>query len=596
VKKFNLLFGMMIVFLLVFSTFVSADYNAINQSAKLVVDDAKNSDSVGYSASIYGDYLIMGTPIESEITNSGVSYIFERDGFGIWSQNSELIPADGINGGDFGFSVSVSGDYAVSSAQDDNDKGTQSGSVYVYKKTGGTWVQVDKLTAYDGTGYEYYGTSVSISGDYIVVGSPNSDMPGNSNCGAVYIYKRNVNDTFDFITKLIAYDYDGSDKYGTAVAIDGYIVAIGSVSDDVGGSGTGSVYIYERNETDDFNLVSKVGASDREVGDALGKTVAVYGDYVVASALNDDNGTDSGSVYIFQKNASKQYEQIKKLIASDGAAGDLFGSSISIYGNYTVVGAYVHNGGLGANSGSAYVYKYNETSNWDEFAVLKPDTASDQFGFAVSIYDDTILVTSRLDGLNNYGAGYIYTLFENVTETPSEPESLPNVTTFDYSYGTTNFSALDNLTSVPSMTLATQLSKIVWNNDVNAENADFDSNVKMGYKFVSVNSESLDSSINSSAEVTLQVEGCDTYTIYYAEQFYDNFDDIKANGQVCDAGSEPSCTDITCVGNILTFTAEHFDGYGGEGGLSAVPEFSTITMLIALVGVIGGFMFIRREN
>ena len=89
--------------------------------------------------------------------------------------------------------------------------------------------------------------------------------------------------------------------------------------------------------------------------------------------------------------------------------------------------------------------------------------------------------------------------------------------------------------------------------------------------------------------------GCGTYTIYYYDQFADNFQDIKDNGQECNEATDPACIDIACSGNVLSFTVPHFDGFGGEGD-NPIPEFSDYLMMLALGIVGGGMFFIRREN
>jgi len=102
---------------------------------------------------------------------------------------SKITASDGAGNDRFGISVSVLGDYAIVGSYVDDDKGENSGSAYIFKLTGTTWAEEDKLLASDGTASDFFGYSVSISGDYAVVGSRQNDDNG-SNSGSAYIFKR----------------------------------------------------------------------------------------------------------------------------------------------------------------------------------------------------------------------------------------------------------------------------------------------------------------------------------------------------------------------------------------------------------------------
>ena len=119
--------------------------------------------------------------------SSGSAYIFKRDGTS-WSQQQKLTASDGAAGDDFGRSVSISGDYAIIGAYGDDDKGTNSGSAYIFKWNGTGWVQQQKLTASDGAANDWFGHSVSISGDYAIIGADDDDDKGSSS-GSAYIFK-----------------------------------------------------------------------------------------------------------------------------------------------------------------------------------------------------------------------------------------------------------------------------------------------------------------------------------------------------------------------------------------------------------------------
>jgi hypothetical protein len=141
---------------------------------------------------------------------------------------------------------------------------------------------------------------------------------------------------------------------------------------------------------------------------------------------------------------------------------------------------------------------------------------------------------------------------------------------------TTDLTEVADWTNIPDFTIGKSNlgSQVKWLNEINILNSDLDSNINLGADFVSLNVNNLHSSLNTSAEISFVVDSCSNPTIYYVnEGFYDNFNDIKSNGIVC---PPEICSDITCNDNTLTFTAAHFDGFGGEGdplsGDEPIPE------------------------
>jgi len=191
----------------------------------------------------------------------------------------------------------------------------------------------------------------------------------------------------------------------------------------------------------------------------------------------------------------------------------------------------------------------------------------------------------------------------NLTEalSYSQESLLPPTTSNFTSSESTNFSAVD-VTDVPDMTLATSNAKIKWVNNVNAENEDYDTNINMGAGFVSVNASALDSSINTSAEVSVNVASCDSWTIYYASQPVSSLAELISVGEEVGSGTGESgscsspCSNPSCVGNVLTYTVEHFDGTGGEGEGADIPEFSILTLGLGLMVILIGLAIIRRKR
>ena len=192
-------------------------------------------------------------------------------------------------------------------------------------------------------------------------------------------------------TKLTASDAATGDLFGRSVSISGNIVVVGAATDDDAGSSSGSAYVFRYNGTS-WAEETKLTASDAAAGDYFGQSVSISGETIVVGAYGDDDaGGNSGSAYVFRHNGTSWAEE-SKLTASDGIAEKYFGQSASISGDNIVVGA-VANYVPAPNPGSAYVFRYSG-GRWVEKAKLRPSVGSgnEVFGWSVSINGDTVVV------------------------------------------------------------------------------------------------------------------------------------------------------------------------------------------------------------
>ena len=336
------------------SAYIFEKVNGIwTQTAKLLASDGAEGDKFGFSVSISGNNAIIGA--FSDYDNGsylGSAYIFEKVGE-TWTQTAKLLASDGVAEDEFGFSVSISGNTAIIGSERDDDNGDASGSAYIFQKADGTWAQAAKLLASDGSSYDYFGVSVSISGDTAIIGAVGDDDNGNQS-GSAYIFEI-VDEIWTQTKKLTAGDGSAIDCFGGSVSISGNIAIIGSGYDD----DTGSAYVFEKTgET--WPQTTKLLASDRSGGDWFGNSVSIDDNTAIVGAnWDDDKGDMSGSAYIFEK-VNGTWTQKKKLLASDGSASDNSGCSVSISGNTAIVGA-IYDDDKGSSSGSAYLYIYEAT-------------------------------------------------------------------------------------------------------------------------------------------------------------------------------------------------------------------------------------------
>ena len=336
-----------------------------NQTGKVRASDGESDDDFGHSVSISDGIVVIGA------YDSSSAYIFEKDQVtDSWNQTAKLTANDGSSTDYFGYSVSISGNVVIVGAfgADGNDPDDSTGSAYIFEKDNatGTWYQTSKLVANDSESYDYFGRSVAISNNVAAISAYlDDDLGGNS--GSVYVFKKNkLTGNWDQTGKLRAHDGYPYHYFGSSVSIENDIVVVGVHSDTHAGVNSGSAYIFEKDSsTLNWYQTAKLIANDATSNDFFGRSVSVSNNTVVVGAYgNDDgdNGIFSGSAYIFSKDSVTGYwNQTSKITATDGAIDDRFGYSVSISNNVFIVGAYLDDDAEWTDTGSAYIF--NQDSN-----------------------------------------------------------------------------------------------------------------------------------------------------------------------------------------------------------------------------------------
>ena len=265
-----------------------------NQQQEISFDGPSTSTRVAID-----DNTVLISDIGFSDSNIGEVYVWVRSGE-TWSQQDNLVPADGTTGDRFGISLSLNGDYAIIGASEDDDNGDASGSAYIFKRSGSSWTQQQKLVAPDGVSDDEFGRSVSIGSDYAIIGAYQDDDNGNES-GSAYIFQRNGS-TWTQQQKLVASDGDSLDNFGASVSISGDYAIIGAEEDDAVGEGSGSAYIFQLNSGgSEWVQRKKLIAADATSGDDFGAAVSIDdGLLIIGADSDDDNGNSSGSVYALE--------------------------------------------------------------------------------------------------------------------------------------------------------------------------------------------------------------------------------------------------------------------------------------------------------
>ena len=384
------------------------------QKAKLTASDGAANDQFGWSVSVSGDVVVVGALLDDSYKGSAYMFVKPVGGWSNMTQTAKLTASDGAANDQFGWSVSVSGDVVVVGAPVDD---SYKGSAYLFVKPVGGWsnmTQTAKLTASDWAANDQFGWSVSVSGDTVVVGAPVDD----SFKGSAYVFVQPVGGWSNMTqtAKLTALDGADEDVFGASVSVSGDTVLVGAYGDDDSGSYSGSVYVFVKPVGGWSNMTqtAKLTASDGAADDEFGRSVSVSGDVVVVGASKGI--FDSGSAYVFVKPVGgwSNMTQNGKLTASDGAVGGRFGWSVSLSGDTVVVGAFA-NDDNGSESGSAYMF-VKPVGGWSNMTQTAKLTASDgaandQFGWSVSVSGDTVLIGACENDDN--GSAYLFNIKKN---------------------------------------------------------------------------------------------------------------------------------------------------------------------------------------
>ncbi len=324
------------------------DGNTWTETAKLLASDGGVGDRFGISVALDGDRALIGSPQDDDNGgNAGAAYVFDFDGTTTtWTETDKLTASDGAIGDFFGTAVALNGDRAIAGAHQDDDGGQGSGSAYIFEFDSGAWAQSAKLIASDDFFGDFFGFSVSIDGDRALVGAPVNENA----TGAAYVFDYNGVAWAETV-KLTASDGASPDKFGSSVSLDVDRALIGAPNDE---SDTGAAYVFDLSGT--WMETAKLTASDGATGDNFGHSVSLDGDLGLVGAVLDNDGLtpNTGAAYGFAFDGTT-WGETDKLLASDNANGDQLGTSVSLSGGRALAGA-PRDDDNGSNSGSAYVF------------------------------------------------------------------------------------------------------------------------------------------------------------------------------------------------------------------------------------------------
>ena len=373
-----------------------------NPVQRLYASDAATNDRFGgeqvvdytkaLGISTDGSVFVVGAFRDDDTAgDSGSAYIFEKSG-STWSQVQKIVASDAAANDHFGMGVCISGNgacIAVGAPFEDPGGSGEQGSVYMFEKVGGTWIQTQKLVQSDTLASTIFGTKLALSDDgtTLAVAAAHHDNPTGSStqgdAGAAYIFDKAQNGTWSQTQKIYPSDGAANEHFGYGIDIsgDGTVVAVGQSSADgvgTGAAGLGAVYVYVKSGGAwSATQTQKIVSTDNASGDAFGHDVALSqnGDRLLVGAPRDDDlETDNGAIYIFDRTNGVWTQTTKHYAVGAGNVGtyDNFGTSVSISGDGKVyIGGHQYQDVMQGTSDTGGVYVYDEKFYIDKTAHLK---------------------------------------------------------------------------------------------------------------------------------------------------------------------------------------------------------------------------------
>jgi hypothetical protein len=380
-------------------------------------------DQFGQRIAISGNRAIVGAHQEDDATgsSSGKAYIFDvTSGNLLHTLNNPNVYSTGTNDF-FGYSVDISGDRAIVGAYQEDSSGTvgpDSGKAYIFDVITGTLLHtLSNPDAYSWAEADWFGWSVAISGNRCIVGAPSEDESGIQSQGKAYIFDVETGALLHVINNANAYvSGSGGDYFGFSVSISGNRAIVGAVyEDDAQGLTSGKAYIYNVSSGIRLHTLNNPSNYSNSANDEFGYSVDISGNYAIVGArLEDENGqADSGKAYIFDASTGSLVHVLSNPNAYASASSDTFGWYVGISRDRAIVGAPEEDDASGSSSGKAYIFDVltgnllNVLSNPNIYST----GAGDIFGQEVAISENYAIVSAKSEDRqnnSNSGAAYIF--------------------------------------------------------------------------------------------------------------------------------------------------------------------------------------------
>lgn len=384
------------------------------------------NDGFGNSLAISGDKVVVGVETaDASFGNSGSALVYDLSSPTAAVPLVTLLNPAPSSGCYFGTSVSISGNTVAVGAYRDATVAGYGGACHIYDLAGASpEVAVRTLRKQSPAVGDLFGNAVSLSGTKVLVGASHDDT-GDDEAGISFLFDLSSGTPLVPVASFSNPVKGSADRFGASVAIHGDRVVIGSPDADAGASGAGRVRVHDLASAEPGLAVAAWENPDPSAGDGFGGAVAISGDHVAIGAAGEDSGAaNAGKVYIFDLMAGGPGSSILAVPNPHPAASDEFGSAVAISGNYLVVGV-GKDDEEGTDSGRVYLFNLSGSAPEVPSVVLENPSpaAGDGFGSSVSISGNLVVVGAPGDdgGASDGGIAYVFDLAGNLQHTLAMP-------------------------------------------------------------------------------------------------------------------------------------------------------------------------------
>ena len=417
------------------SVVLHADFNLRKTLDNPNASGTSAGDNFGYSVSISDSYILVGA--NNEDAGSGKAYIFNPDTGALLHTLDNPNAYDTSSGDQFGSSVAISDSYAaVGTPNEDDPDGDSSGKTYIFNTaTGALLHTLDNPNASGTSHYDKFGSSVSISDSYVLVGAYLEDDAYPSS-GKAYIFNTISGTLLHTLDNPNAYGTSELDNFGISVAVSEYYAAVSAnAEDDADGTSSGKVYIFNTISGTLLHTLDNPNPYGTSGNDLFGSAIAISDSYILVGAhledADDGININSGKAYIFDVLTGNLLHTLDNPNAYGTSNNDRFGYRVAISDTYVVVGAYGEDYAGGVNSGKAYIF--DPTTGELLYTLDNPNAygtpESDNFSDSLAVSNSYILVGAQLEDDAGGGASGKAYIFNSATYPTNSPYYLTTSTT-----------------------------------------------------------------------------------------------------------------------------------------------------------------------
>ncbi|MEO8296090.1 MAG: choice-of-anchor B family protein [Gemmatimonadota bacterium] len=283
-----------------------------------------NGDRFGSSLALDGNRLVVGAPAAD--SGRGAAFLYVRDNAGAWHSRGKLVAEDGTAKTGLGGRVALSGDLAAATASGGD---SAAGVVYLFRRSGDNWTQIGRLSSWEATKVDAFGSAIALQGDQLFVGASQAD----SSRGEVFVFQPDSTGKWTQAAKLKPARLDVRARVGNSLAVSGKELFVGAP----GAMRTGEVFVFKADSTGNWTESERLLPFSGAINQSFGSSIAVAGREVWVGAPGLSRNL--GGVYRMTRDSAGMWTGSTAMMAPGAKMGDRlgYGGAIALAGRHAVI-------------------------------------------------------------------------------------------------------------------------------------------------------------------------------------------------------------------------------------------------------------------